>query len=60
VLGADPLALRQDLGPAASMDGAVHSASAQEARVRRVDDGVDGLLGDVAAHQLDAHGLIVR
>ncbi len=35
------------------MDGAVHSASAQQGRVGRVDDGVGGLLGDVARPEED-------
>jgi len=35
------------------MDGSVHSAPAEEGRVRRVDDGVYALVGDGALGQLD-------
>ena len=36
------------------MDGAVHSATAEQRRVGRIHDRVGRLLGDVAENQLDA------
>src|SRR2546428_10780492 len=39
------------------MDGAVHAAAAEQARVRGVDEGVDVERGDVAAHETHARRL---
>ena len=53
-------ALLHDRRPAGAVDRAVHAAAARELRVGRVDDRVDGLLGDVALQQRDPrHGRIV-
>jgi hypothetical protein len=42
------------------MDRAVHAAATEQRRVRRVHDGVDMLLGDVALDQNDPrHAAIV-
>src|ERR671933_34153 len=46
-------ALREDLGAAGPMDRAVDAAAAEQRLVRRVDDRVHRLLGDVAADGLD-------
>jgi hypothetical protein len=45
----------EDLRPAAPVDRAVHATTAEQRGIRRVDDSVDLLLGDVAAHQFQAH-----
>jgi hypothetical protein len=47
-------ALLQNLWPTAAMDGAVDAAAAEQRRIRRVDDGIDSLLGDVAPKQCDS------
>src|SRR3989441_3751703 len=39
------------------MDGAVHAAAAEQARVRGVDEGVHVERGDVAAHETHARRL---
>ena len=50
----------EDRGAAAPMDRAVDAAAAEQRRVRRVHDGVDLLLRDVALDQNDAgHASIV-
>ena len=38
------------------MQGTVDTSPAEEAAVRRVDDGIDALNGEVTAHGLDPHG----
>jgi hypothetical protein len=54
-LGAQALAGFEDRTAAATVNGAVDPASAEEGRIRRVDDDVDFLLGDVAFDDLDTH-----
>ena len=49
-------ALGQDRRAAGAVDRAVHAAAAEQRLVGGVDDGVDDLLGDVAAHDLDGSG----
>jgi hypothetical protein len=48
-------ARRQDRRAAATVDRPVHSAAAEQGRVRRVDDGIGPLRGDVADLQGDPH-----
>ena len=43
-----------------SVDRAVHPAAAEQARVRRVDDRIDVLPGDVASHELDHPDTVAR
>jgi hypothetical protein len=45
----------EDLRAAFAMDGAVDATTPMRGRIRRVDDGVDVLLGDVAPRERDAH-----
>src|SRR5207248_1710879 len=46
-------ALGEQLGPRGAMNRAVHAAAAEQRRVGGVDDGVDGLLSDVALDSFD-------
>ncbi|MNN71633.1 hypothetical protein D3C81_1875870 [compost metagenome] len=54
------LAFGQQAGAGGTVDGAVHTAAAQQGFVGRVDDGVNGQLGDVALPDFNAHGMIFR
>lgn len=54
----DAPALRQDLRPAPGVDGAVDTLSAEQVRVRRVDNRVRVLIGDVTIDEL--HGRAVQ
>jgi hypothetical protein len=58
VTGAQFAAGGEDRGAAAAVDGAVHSAAAQQRGVRRVDDRVHPLPGDVPEHELDPHAVL--
>jgi len=40
----------QELGAGRAVDGTIHAAAAQQRRVRRIDDGIDLHLRDVAAN----------
>jgi hypothetical protein len=53
VAAAEQAALLQDRRPARAVDRPVHSPTTEQARVRGVDDRVDGLRRDVAARDLD-------
>ena len=53
VAAAKRAALREDPGAAGAVDRSVDTAAAEQRRVRRVDDGVDVLRGDVAEDELD-------
>ena len=53
---AQQAALGEDLRPARAVNRTVDAATAEQARVCRVDDCVDYLLGDVAAYSLDHRG----
>lgn len=54
---AEPAALRQQLRSRRAMDAAVHAASAEEALVCRVDDGIHGHFCDVVADEKQGHGI---
>src|SRR2546427_11407456 len=54
---AEPAALLPQARAGCAMDGAVHAAAAEQARVRGVDEGVDVERGDVAAHETHARRL---
>src|SRR3989454_5729701 len=59
---ADSPALFQQLGAGGAVNRPVHASATQERRVRRVDDGVQSLLGDVALDGFDgrhSHDFIV-
>ena len=51
---AEPPALREDRRAARAMDRTVDAAAAEQRGVRRVDDRVDALRGDVAFDEADA------
>jgi hypothetical protein len=59
VTGPQRPALGQDLRTALVVDRPVDPAAAEQRRVRGVDNGVHGLLGDVSGDQFDVHRLIV-
>lgn len=53
-------AFPQQIRPRRAMDRAVHAATAEQRRVRGVDDGVDGELGDVGLEGAEGgHGGVV-
>jgi hypothetical protein len=56
--GAQLAARGEDLRAATPVDGAVDPAAAEQRRVRRVDDGVCLLLGDVAELEYDPHAAL--
>jgi hypothetical protein len=56
VAGAQVAARGQDLRAAAPVDRPVHTATAEQRRIRRVHDRVDRLRGDVALDERDLHG----
>src|SRR5204863_504532 len=53
-------AFGDQLRPGSAMDRAVHTSPAEERVLRRVDDGVDGELGDVALNDLEHFQFIPR
>src|SRR6185437_3159743 len=54
LFGADRTASLQDHRTAGTMDGAIHTATAEQRGIGSIDDGVDGLFRDVALDDLDA------
>jgi hypothetical protein len=47
-------AFRQQFGPSRAVDGAINTASAEQRRVRGVDDGVNPQSRDISDDNLDA------
>ena len=50
---ANSIQLAHDGRSARAMDSAIHAASASETRIRRIDDGIDANLRDIADHQAE-------
>src|SRR5205823_12393854 len=54
LLLADDAACSENLRPSGTMDRTIHSAATHEARVGRVDDGIDLFAGDIADFDEDS------